>query len=342
MQFDGESLITREAIADALGSTRSRRHDEQFEAGKAELALILGFARQRFERESDAPAIINRANIDLHKMREKVHPAVWRELVPVAQSHPVMEFFLQDPFTRWSFEKPRGYSGDAHLLDFIYGHPSVAAEIAGASPLGKALYDSTKDSLSSYAVRERRDLLAQRVDEIAALQGRETEVLTIAAGHLREADRSAALREGRVKRWIALDQDPQSVGSIARDFRGSAVEALDGSVRGLLTDTYKLGRFDLVYAAGLYDYLTHKVAVRLTRCCLRKLKPGGTFLFANFSLEMVDDGFMETVMNWALLQRSEADIWRIINASVDRNTVEARVFFGENRNVLYGVIEKHG
>jgi hypothetical protein len=25
-----------------------------------------------------------------------------------------------------------------------------------------------------------------------------------------------------------------------------------------------------------------------------------------------------------------------------RNTVEAQVFFGENRNVLYGVVEKRG
>ncbi|TIT59364.1 MAG: class I SAM-dependent methyltransferase, partial [Mesorhizobium sp.] len=47
-------------------------------------------------------------------------------------------------------------------------------------------------------------------------------------------------------------------------------------------------------------------------------------------------------MNWVLLLRSEADMWNIINASVDRNTVEAQVFFGENRNVLYGVIEKRG
>ena len=126
MPFDGESLITPKAIADALVSPRARRHDVQFEAGKAELALILGFARQRFERESDTPAIINSVNIDLHTLREKVRPAVWQELIPIAQSHPVLEFFLQDPFTRWSFEKPRGYSGDAHLLDFIYGDPSVA------------------------------------------------------------------------------------------------------------------------------------------------------------------------------------------------------------------------
>ena len=340
MRFDGESLITPEAITAALDFSRARQHDEEFETGKAELALILGFARQRFEQGSDTAAIINRVNVELHGLRSKVHPAVWLELIPIAQSHPAMEFFLQDPFTRWSFDKPRGYSGDAHLLDFIYGHPIAAAEIAGASLLGRALYDSTKDSLSSKAVRERRELLARYVDETAALLGREAEILTIAAGHLREADCSAALREGRIKRWIALDQDPLSVGSVARDFRGTAVAALDGSVRGLLTNAYNLGQFDFIYAAGLYDYLTDKVAVRLTRRCLRKLKPGGSFLFANFSPEMIDDGFMETVMNWSLLQRSETDIWAIINASVDRNDVEARVFSGANRNIVYGHVRR--
>jgi hypothetical protein len=340
MPFDGESLITPKAIAAASVFPRTPRHDTEFEAGKAELALILGFARQRFEQESDTAAIINRSNVDLHGLRSKVHPAVWQELVPLAQSHPVLEFFLQDPLTRWSFEKPRGYSGDARLLDFIYGHPSTAEEIAGASLLGKALYDSTKDSLSSDAVRERRDLLARHVDETAAPRGRETEILTIAAGHLREADCCTALREGRIKRWIALDQDPLSVGSVARDFRGTSVEALDGSVRGLLTNAYNVGQFDFIYAAGLYDYLTHKVAVRLTQCCLSKLKPGGTFRFANFSPEMIDDGFMDTVMNWSLLQRSEADIWAIINASVDRNDVEASVSFGANRNIVYAHVRK--
>jgi hypothetical protein len=43
-----------------------------------------------------------------------------------------------------------------------------------------------------------------------------------------------------------------------------------------------------------------------------------------------------------LVLRSEADMWNIINASVDRNTVEAQVFVGENRNVLYRVVEKRG
>ncbi|TIL64575.1 MAG: class I SAM-dependent methyltransferase, partial [Mesorhizobium sp.] len=212
--------------------------------------------------------------------------------------------------------------------------PHVAESVANASEIGKALYRHTKDVPSCVAARERRDLLTRYVDEIATRNGPQTEVLAIAAGHLREANRSAALQEGRLKRWVALDQDPQSVGLITRDFQGTAVEAIDGSVRTMLTRGHKLGKFDFIYASGLYDYLAHNVAVKLTKTCLQMLKPNGTFLFANYAEGNPDAGYRETFMNWVLLLRSEADMWNIINASVDRNTVEAQVFFGENRNVL--------
>ena len=142
---------------------------------------------------------------------------------------------MQDPFTRWSFEKPRGYSGDARLLDFIYGHESIAEQVAQSSELGKAIYAHTaQGSPPAVAVRERRDLVARFVDEIAGQREAPIDILTLAAGHLREADRSLALRDGRIARWVAIDQDPLSVGSITRDFRGTPVEARDGTVRGLL------------------------------------------------------------------------------------------------------------
>jgi SAM-dependent methyltransferase len=260
----------------------------------------------------------------------------------VVQGHPVLEYFLEDPLTRWSFSKPRGYSGDAELLDYIYCDPHVAESVANASETGKALYTHTQDVPSCVAARERRDLLTRYVDEAAAKNGPQTEVLAIAAGHLREANRSVALAEGRLKRWVALDQDPQSVGLISRDFQGTAIEAIDGSVRTVLTRGHKLGQFDLIYASGLYDYLAHNVAVKLTKTCLQMLKPNGTFLFANYAEGNPDAGYRETFMDWVLLLRSEVDMWNIVNASVDRNTVEAKVFFGENRNVLYAVIEKRG
>jgi hypothetical protein len=110
-------------------------------------------------------------------------------------------------------------------------------------------------------------------------------------------------------------------------------------VRGLLTRGYNLGRFDFVYAAGLYDYLSHNVAVKLTQKCLQMLKPDGILLFANFAQGIFDDGYMETFMNWPLLLRSESDMWSIVNASVDRNSVEASVEFGANKTIIYATIK---
>ena len=338
--LDGESLITPAAITTELSSSKTDLHYEQLATGRVEVALALKIAQQQILEDQNPALIIHRLIGALHETRRRYHHNVWQELIPIVQNHPVADFFHEDPFTRWSFMKPRGYSGDAQLIDFIYGHPSVAEEIAKASPLGKELYGYTSQSPSPVAVRERRDLLTRYVDEIATEKGPGTEILTVAAGHLREADNSVALREKRIKRWVALDQDPLSVGSMVRDFNGTCVEAIDGSVRGLLTKSHTLGKFDFIYAAGLYDYLADKVAIKLTQTCLDMLKPNGVFLFANFSRDVDDDGYMETFMNWALLLRSDVEMWNIINASADRNSVEAHVEFGANRHIVYGVIRK--
>ncbi|MET0170367.1 MAG: class I SAM-dependent methyltransferase [Aliihoeflea sp.] len=314
--------------------------DKTYEQALDRLALTLSLARQQFESGADPVDIIHRTAGELHLIRRSCATGVWQKLVPIAQEHPVADYFLEDPFTKWCFDIPRGYSGDAITQDFIYGHESVAEAVENASEIGKILYGCTHTSRTSVAGRERCNILAREVDTAAAAREEPIEVLTIASGHLREAAKSQALKDGNIKRWIALDQDPLSVGSVVRDYQGTVIEAIDGSVKGLLGNAYNLGQFDLVYASGLYDYLSRGVAARLTRKCMSLLKPGGSFLFANFTDEIVDDGFMETFMNWALMLRSDEDMWDIINRSVDRNSIDARVFYGENRNIVYGVITK--
>lgn len=340
MQFDGHSLITPKAIADEMSAARTEDFDSQFAVGKGELALLLELARQQFQKKENPVAIIDRITLALHDMRGKFHPSVWQNLVPFIQAHPVAAYFLEDPLTRWSVDKPRGYSGDAGLLDLIYRHDSVADLISGATDLGKALFEYTSTAPSSQANWDRRDILARHVDEVAAARGPETEVLSIAAGHLREAECSQALKNGGLKRYVALDQDPVSIGTITRDYQHMGVEAIDGSVRQVLSKRIDPGQFDLVYASGLYDYLVDKVAIKLTQRALDMLKPGGTFLFANYSYPIVVDGYLETFMNWQLLLRSEADMWNIIHASTDGRDFESSVFFGKNRNIVYGVLKK--
>ncbi|MBB4954324.1 SAM-dependent methyltransferase [Agrobacterium vitis] len=339
--LDGESLVTPRAIAaEIVSSNSSHLSDNEKVTAEAELALMLNLADQQIQKALDPAQIHGSLGLNLHALRAKSSRTLWQHLIPLAQNHQIADYFMQDPFTRWSYVKPRGYSGDAQLIDFIYGHPSLADEIASATPTGLALYETNRNSSASIAVRERRDLLTQHIDEIASSRGADTEILTIAAGHLREANRSSALKAQAIKRWIALDQDPLSVGSIRRDFAQTCIEPVDGSVRSVLTNGHDLGTFDFIYAAGLYDYLNDKVSIKLTRKCLEMLKPNGVFMFANFSEDIIADGYMETFMNWALLLRTEQDMWRIIHNSTAGGEFDCRVRFGANRNIVYGFIRK--
>lgn len=339
LKLDEQSLITSQLIkkhAPAVDVADAAVVREK----TAQLALTLDLARQGFEAGEPAATIVDRLAGRLHELRNQVNAAVWQQLIPLAQEHPVSAFVKQDPFTRWSFDKPRGYSGDASLLDIYYKHPSADEIVASSTELGREIYAYTSEAASSAAGRERRDILARTVDATAE-RVENAEVLAIACGHLREAELSRALAEKKLKRWVGLDQDPISVGIVNRDLAGTAVEAIDGSVKGILRRAYNLGTFDLVYASGLYDYLPRAVGIRLLQRAMEFVKPGGEFLFANFSDEITTDGYMETFMDWPLILRSADDMWDIINGSVDKNTVDAEVFYGTNRNIVYGIVRKH-
>src|ERR1700739_1428470 len=43
-----------------------------------------------------------------------------KEFRDICQAHSLHKRMLEDPFTRRAFEKPRGYVGDAVMLDYIY------------------------------------------------------------------------------------------------------------------------------------------------------------------------------------------------------------------------------
>lgn len=332
-RFDGHSLIRPETIAEYAKETEG----DAVLGGDllSEVLTELDELHASFSETGDAGLLAARTVSRLHEIRASMPAAAWRALAPAVTSHRLVDHFLQDPFTRWSHRKPREYSGDAGLLDFIYGHAAVQPEISSATAVGRSLYAYTRNAPSCVAVRERRRLLAQFVDAVAETKDG-AEVMAIAAGHLRESELSSAAREGRLRRWIALDQDPLSLEEVAAS-APSCVEGVRGSVRDIIARPKKYGQFDLVYSAGLYDYLEDKVAVRMTRKCLEMLKRGGTYLFANFADDIPDDGYMETFMRWELILRSREDMLRIIDESVGAEH-ESRIFTGENGCVIYAAI----
>ena len=138
---------------------------------------------------------------DLRTRRED-EPETWPRYARACLDHRICDLLHQDPFTYRAFSKPRGYAGDAVMMDYIYGWGETTQAARHATPLGRAIFQYMDTRPSARAVRYRRRLIATLIDRIAERGG--TRVLALASGHLREVESSNAVRTGRVQDFVAL------------------------------------------------------------------------------------------------------------------------------------------
>lgn len=259
----------------------------------------------------------------------------WKRSVEVARQHQVMALVQGDPFTSRCYQKPNGYPGDATLLDLIYSTEAPAWAPRGLSVFNQALFRWTSHHAAPQAVRNRRQYIAALVDEVAyKIPG--ARILTIAAGHLREAELSQALRKGQIGTWIATDQDAQSLEMIDKTYGswGVATETLPimSLLRQRATEWFE--PFDLVYAAGLYDYLNLKTGRRLLEVMFSMVRPGGTVLITNFAESIPDVGYMEAYMDWYLIYRSVQDMMELTTGLPSKQVADIDLFADDTETLL--------
>jgi len=272
----------------------------------------------------------------LHEYRPQLGPQ-WPEFARShCARHPVREKIHESPFTRRCYQQPRGYPGDPVILDYIFGHNSLE----GVSDLGRALYERERYQTSCRSVRARRDLLAAKVDETAR-RVRKPRVLSVACGHLREAQKSEAVAGGEIGEYLALDQDAESLAVVDREQRSRGVRTVCATVRSLLTGKAITGQtgldrpFDFVYTAGLYDYLKDAVATRLTSVLFDMLRPGGRLLVGNFHAECPDAASMEAILTWWLVYRDERQMSQLCSEIDPAQVAESSIYRDELRNLVF-------
>ena len=100
------------------------------------------------------------------------------------------------------------------------------------------------------------------------------------------------------------------------------VSAVHGNV---LTSTRRLavhGPFDLVVAGGLFDYLPDRHATSLLRTLWgRLLAPAGRLFFTNIRRGNPYRIWMEYLVDWRLIERSEEDVRDLVTAACGREAV---------------------
>ncbi len=249
--------------------------------------------------------MINRGglNVALPMLAGKLYnahanPETWPETRAALHSHALHSLLLQDPFTAHSASRPRGYPGDAGLIDLIYDMTPPG----GVSDLGREIFGVTIQFQAPEGVRQRR-IYAETIVRNAWQAGHR--VLVLAGGHFREGD---PLTGEDLRRFTLVDQDALSLSRV-RGKHGAAINLVEANVFHYLRAAAKSGeQFDLIYTLGLTDYLDAKAMQMLHKLMKACLAPNGTLLLANFVPGHLGAGWMDAVMDWHLIYREEDEL----------------------------------
>jgi extracellular factor (EF) 3-hydroxypalmitic acid methyl ester biosynthesis protein len=243
------------------------------------------------------------------------------------RSHPLAEIILLDPYSRRAFEKPRGYAGDAVMLDYIY-----RPDRSSLGGLASALHEATTTLPNAKSILWRRDYLATLIENSMRKQ-EISHVLSVASGHMRELDRLREITSLTNVKFTALDQDAASIAEAKSAYSEFIIAANVGTFASLVRKKKVIKKYDLVYSAGLFDYLQDATAISLIRAMFKHLSPGGVMSVGNFSRNSHGRGFMAGFMDWCLVYRNEDDLRSLVDMACPK--ASHRIFRDQPGNVVY-------
>ncbi len=290
----------------STGSRRELEHEvfDQIEAGILDRAASL---LQRFESIAEE---VPGDQVSIHKtyVRRQIHPVV-----------------LCAPFVYRSFEKPLGYAGDYEIVNMMLRDP-----YEGSSLFAKALNYVFLEAPPVQAHRNRIAYLEQTLEvEVARVQssGKRAAIYNLGCGPAQEVEhfveRSPA---ADFADFTLLDFNRETVEYVRsrlvpllqRRERNTRIEVVERSVHQILKDAADPAaqpagrRWDVIYCAGLFDYLSERVCARLLEVFYRQLNPGGLIVATNVSRSNPSRRWMEFVVEWNLVYRNEREFLDLV------------------------------
>ena len=145
----------------------------------------------------------------LHELRSQLPPGEWQAIGEEARRHPLHRLLLESPFTRRAYDKPRGYAGDAVLMDLIYG-------LTPGDDLSPGACSTATSSIRPAFRASARAVPCSHVRSTRSPPGGRAPTLAVASGHLRK---SSGAPPDRAVTFTALDQtataSDASIGTIS-------------------------------------------------------------------------------------------------------------------------------
>jgi extracellular factor (EF) 3-hydroxypalmitic acid methyl ester biosynthesis protein len=225
------------------------------------------------------------------------------------------------PMHRRAHDKPLGYAGDYRMMLLYF-----ATQYEGATRYGRFLHYAAQRYTLGRAVVQRQECLHAEIGRAKQGSGR-ARIVSLASGPALEL--TTAIERGALTGPVDLvlvDQDEEALAYAHSQLSQLLHECnvdihlscLQVSVKQLLSSKpdgrllrLELAEADLIYCAGLFDYLPEPVAARLTSVLYGLLKPRGRLYLGNLSEAPDTTWTMDYVLGWHLIYRTDADMLRL-------------------------------
>lgn len=199
-----------------------------------------------------------------------------------------------------SLTKKYGYSGDFEMIDDIYRMKTAPAAHLRRWDLffhGQA---------APVAVRNRKTYFHHILRKLCAERGSQSEplrVLNVASGPARDLREWFDSDPPAEVVFDCVEMDANAI-EFATRLCNRHLEFITFHQKNALRHIPATG-YDLVWSAGLFDYLSDRVFVRLLKSLIPVVRPGGEVVVGNFSDYNPSRDYMELMGDWFLEHRSE-------------------------------------
>ena len=268
------------------------------------------------ELKKFAQFLTNSNNLDTISYRNELYKRV-DAITKMIQKEPFCEKWMDEfyrlfdqfdisPVHQRARSKPLGYSGDYLIIDWIYTKKTAPSGL-------EKRFDSIFQSYeAAEAVRNRKKYFIQKCLEFMKSKRGRVDILNLGCGPCRDVlETYQASKNGTNLHFHCVDQEPEAIEYAKNLLSHNQVQ---NNVKLDCTNIFHLKtthQYDLIWIAGLFDYLEDRVAKLLLKRIWRYLKKDGQIIFGNFSPKNPTRKSMESGCHWYLIHRTAQDLIRL-------------------------------
>lgn len=205
----------------------------------------------------------------------------------------------------YTYHKPLGYAGDFMLIEKMYQTYVSSDPTCRKWDIYYHTHEATK------AVRNRKLYFVRLMEELCADRAETVNILILGSGPTTDVHEFLTRNPQVNVTFDCLDIDQRAIDYAAEKNKKylSMINFIKMNVLRFMPNK----NYDLIWSAGLFDYLNDRLFTGLISRFKTFLKPNGQMVIGNFSNENPTQRVMEVMGEWFLNHRSGLHLKRLAN-----------------------------